>query len=76
MIDSPRQARHLDYIAQFMSHIGHVKGTANAPADALSRIEVNALCDGLPPVMDFRAMADANDQDTRHLPLSTGKKYH
>jgi transposase InsO family protein len=70
---SPRQARHLDYIAQFTSDIRHVKGTANAPADALSRIEVNAIRDGLPPVVDFRAMAEAqaNDQDIRRLKCSS-----
>ena len=62
---SPRQARHLDYIAQFTS----VKGTANAPAHALSRIELNALIDGSPPVVDFKAMADAQgtDQDILFL---------
>lgn len=66
---SPRQARHLDFIAQFSSDIRHVKGTANAPADALSRIEINALLDGSPPVIDFRAMADAQatDQDIVRL---------
>ena len=35
---SPRQARHLDYIAQFTLDVRHVKGTVNAPADAF-RVE-------------------------------------
>ena len=69
---SPRQARHLDYVAQFTSDIRHVKGTANAPADALSQIEMNALLDGSPPVVDFRAMAaaQATDQDILRLQAS------
>ena len=37
---SPRQARQLDYISQFMSNIRHLSGNANAAADTLSRIEV------------------------------------
>ena len=66
---SPRQAHHLDYIAQFTSDVRHVKGTANIPADALSRVETNALLDGSPPVIDFQAMADAQvtDEDIIHL---------
>ena len=69
---SPRQARHLDYIAQFTSDIQYVKGTANTPADALSRIEINAIRNGLPPVVDFRAMAhaQASDEDISRLKSS------
>ena len=46
-----------------------MKGTANIPADALSRVETNALLDGSPPVIDFQAMADAQatDEDIIHL---------
>jgi len=36
---SPRQARQLDWIAQFASEIRHVSGHQNVIADALSRIE-------------------------------------
>ena len=50
---SPRQARHLDFIAQFTSDLRHIKGTATTPADALSRIEVNALSSNTLPVIDF-----------------------
>ena len=60
---SPRQARHLDFITQFTSDIRHVKGSANTPADTLSRIETNALLDSSPPVIDFRAMAAAQHTD-------------
>ena len=55
---SPRQARHLDFIAQFTSDLRHVRGEANVPADVLSRMEANALHPNSPPVSDFRAMAE------------------
>ncbi len=69
---SPRQARHLDYISQFTSVIRHVRGTENAVADALSRIETNALLSGHPPVVDFTAMArdQAADPQIRALQSS------
>ena len=56
---SPRQARHLDYISQFTSTIRHIHGQDNVVADALSRVEMNALCFGKPPVVDFVSMAKA-----------------
>ena len=60
---SPRQACQLDYISQFTTHIHHVRGSANVVADALSRIEMNALLSGQPPVVDFTAMAKAQTTD-------------
>ncbi|CAF4935385.1 unnamed protein product [Pieris macdunnoughi] len=36
---SPRQFRHLDYIAQFTTDIQHISGKDNVVADTLSRIE-------------------------------------
>lgn len=36
---SPRQCRHLDYIAQFSTDINHIAGKENIVADSLSRIE-------------------------------------
>ena len=60
---SPRQSRQLDYISQFTSVICHVEGHNNPVADALSRIETNALATGLPPVIDFAAMAQAQKID-------------
>ena len=54
---SPRQARLLDYISQFTTTIRHIKGPENTAADALSRMEMNALLTGTPPVIDFPAMA-------------------
>ncbi len=69
---SPRQARHLDFIAQFTSTIRHVSGTDNVVADALSRIETNALLSGQPPQLDFAAMAktQATDPQIRALQSS------
>ena len=60
---SPRQARHLDYISQFTSTIRHVHGPDNPVADALSRVEMNALITGEPPVVNFAAMAKAQTTD-------------
>ena len=60
---SPRQARQLDFIAQFTTDIRHVRGTDNAVADALSRIEANALLSSSPPVVDFVTMAAAQRKD-------------
>ena len=57
---SPRQIRHLDFISQFTSDIRHVKGSENAAADALSRIEVSALHAN---TIDFQAMANAQKED-------------
>ena len=62
---SPRQARHLDYIAQFTSTIRHVSGVDNVVADALSRIETNALISGQPPTVDFAAMAKIQAMDSQ-----------
>lgn len=39
---SPRQTRHLSYIAEFTTDIRHLKGKFNVVADALSRLTVNA----------------------------------
>ena len=60
---SPRQARQLDYISQFTSAIRHIEGHNNPVADALSRIEIDALVTGVPPVIDFAAMAEAQKED-------------
>ncbi len=60
---SPRQVRHLDYISQFTSNIRHVNGVDNVVADALSRIETNALLSGQPPFLDFAAIAKTQAHD-------------
>ena len=68
---SPRQIRHLDFISQFTSDIRFLRGTSNTAADALSRVEVDALSQPLSstPSVDFAAMARAQ-QDDPDLPNS------
>ena len=69
---SPRQGRQLDYISQFTSNIRHIHGMDNVVADALSRIETNALLTGKPPTVDYAAMAksQATDPQIRSLQSS------
>uniref|UniRef100_A0A1X7UFV5 Reverse transcriptase RNase H-like domain-containing protein n=1 Tax=Amphimedon queenslandica TaxID=400682 RepID=A0A1X7UFV5_AMPQE len=40
---SPQQIRHLDYISKFTSDIRHIQGKDNPVADALSRVQLNAI---------------------------------
>ena len=62
---SPRQARQLDYISQFTSAVHHIQGSQNVVAYALSRVEMNALLSGQPPIVDTTAMAQAQVTDTQ-----------
>lgn len=57
------QCCHLDYISQFTTDMRHVWGVDNSVADALSRIEANALTQSLPPAVDFLVMAEAQRMD-------------
>ena len=59
---SPRQTRHLSFIAEFTSDIRHVKGKDNEVADALSRIE--AISDQV----DLRKMVKEQEKfDKRYI---------
>ncbi|CAH8649038.1 unnamed protein product [Dicrocoelium dendriticum] len=58
---SPRESRHLDYIAQFTTDIRHVSGVHNAVADALSRIQAISADAGT--AIDLAAMATAQLKD-------------
>ena len=60
---SPRQNRHLDYISQFTSDIRYIKGSDNVVADALSRVELDALQLQSKSVVDLVEMAAAQRQD-------------
>ena len=57
---SPWQLRHLDFISQFTSDIRHIQGRLNPVADALSRVELNAV-ESSSPTIDSEAMALAQD---------------
>ena len=61
---TPRQCRHLDYISQFTTDLRHIRGIDNSVADALSRIEANALTQNSLPVVDFQVMAEAQWKDS------------
>ena len=61
---TPRQCRHLDYISQFTTDLRHIRGIDNSVADALSRIEANALTQNSLPVIDFQVMAEAQRKDS------------
>ena len=61
---SPRQTRHLSYIAEFSTDVRHIKGERNIVADALSRpASVAAVTTPPPhlPSIDFSALASAQD---------------
>ena len=63
---NPREARHLDFISQFTTDIRHISGSQNEVADALSRIEVNAI---VPlPSVDFPAMSVAQENEDLGIP--------
>lgn len=71
---SARQQRHLSAIAEFGCEIEYVPGERNPVADALSRVEIDAVHLGV----DYSAIADAqvNDPETRHYRQSiTGLKW-
>ena len=60
---SPRQVRHLDFVSQFTGDIRHVKGSENPVADALSRIELNALTQQQGIAVEDMARAQAKNPD-------------
>ena len=62
--------RHLDFISQFTTDIRHISGNDNSVADALSRVDIQAL-NQLPPIIDFRAMADGQATDPELSQSST-----
>ena len=60
---SPRQLRHLEFISQFTSDIRHIKGPDNSVADALSRVETNAIHTTQPSAVDFKDIAIEQQTD-------------
>ena len=63
---SPRQARHLSYVAEFTTDLGHLPGKTNVVTDALSRscAELNAV---LASPIDFRDMTLCQHTDPDSL---------
>ena len=60
----PRQIQHLDFSTQFTTDLRHVLGSADAAADALSRVSTNSLrTDNSSPVIDFWELALAQTCD-------------
>ena len=56
---TPRQLRHIDLISQFTTDIRYIKGTDNAPADALSR-NISSVTSSL---LDYAAIASEQADD-------------
>jgi hypothetical protein len=54
---SPRQFRHLEFIAQFSTDFRHISGQDNVVADALSRAH------SVMTPLDYQALASSQDQD-------------
>ncbi|KAK3871588.1 hypothetical protein Pcinc_023275 [Petrolisthes cinctipes] len=64
---SPRQRRHLSAIAEFNCTLTHLPGKKNLVADALSRIEINAVQLGL----DYNQLAKEQQQDPETTAVRT-----
>ena len=62
---SPRQARHLDFIAQFSTDIRHIPGKNNVVADTLSRLETISVPDSLN--YEELSSEQANDDELQDL---------
>ena len=63
---TPRQQRHLTFIAEYTTDVRHVHGRDNAVADALSRVELSEdpVCMAAgPPDLDLLRMAQAQLTD-------------
>ena len=69
---SPRQIRHLELISQYTTDLRHAKGISNPVADALSRIDFNAITH-LPFSTDLNSLARAQQEDRQlqHLQQSS-----
>ncbi|GFU93886.1 transposon Ty3-I Gag-Pol polyprotein [Trichonephila clavipes] len=59
---TPRQLRHRDYISQVSTDIRYVVGTENKVADALSRVEIDAIIK--PPILDYKKFAQTQLHDS------------
>lgn len=66
---SPREARHLEFIAQFTSDIRFVKGAENIPADTLSRVSINSI--SALPSIDYEEMSRLQQQEQFTFPANS-----
>jgi hypothetical protein len=62
---SPRQFRHLDYIAQFTTDVRYIKGEDNNIVDALSRVEA------IGKSMDHQTLAAVQESDAELRKIAT-----
>ena len=72
---SPTETRHLDYLLQFTSDIGHQKGAENIPVDAMSRT-INAIfypCTGMTEFVKLTKIRVPNSNLDIVCDTSTGK---
>ncbi|CAB0028060.1 unnamed protein product [Trichogramma brassicae] len=67
---SPRQARQLDFIAQFDTVIQHTPGEDNTVADALSRVDSIAM----PTVVTTKELSDEQKRDPQLAHVRESKK--
>lgn len=65
-----RQARHIAFLSQYFHEVEHISGELNVVPDALSRLELAPLDDGLPD-LDQWATDQASDTDLQDI--LTGK---
>ena len=63
---SPRELRHLSYVAEFTTDLRFLRGADNVVADALSRATVDAVT-APPAAVDFQALAAAQQSDPELL---------
>ncbi|KER26639.1 hypothetical protein T265_06144 [Opisthorchis viverrini] len=64
---SPREIRHLDYKSQFTTDIRYAPGPENVVADALSRLDINALHPSTQ--LDLAKLANLQNSDPNFLPI-------
>ena len=69
---NPREARHIEFVAQFTTDVRHVPGKNNIVADALSRT-VSMLTAPVPAVDNFDALATSQQEDAELARFRTGE---
>nr|CDS25349.1 gag pol polyprotein [Hymenolepis microstoma] len=70
---SPKETRHLDFIAQFTSDVRHIDGASNVVADAMSRMELNQIAI---PSLDFQALTSEQRSDPDFAEISSNPSLH